>query len=232
MSFSQEDLALPTSFSGLVRLFPLPNLVLFPGVIQGLHIFEPRYRELMKDSLAADGLITISLLKPEWELVGNENPPIHETVCIGKIVTHAKTEDGRYNLLLIGVQRARILREIHSERPYRLAQVEIMEDADGLNSEQQILWRDQLLRQFRIFAESRNLLENDSIQQLLSKDVPLGLLTDLIGFFTGAASDQLQAILETVNLVDRVEKVLQLMAINRVSGRDEQSDFPPRFSSN
>lgn len=232
MSFSQEDLALPTSFSGLVRLFPLPNLVLFPGVIQGLHIFEPRYRELMKDSLAADGLITISLLKPEWELVANEPPPIHETVCIGKIVTHAETEDGRYNLLLIGVQRARILREIYSERPYRLAQVEIMEDTDGLDSEQQIFWRDQLLRQFRIFAESRNLLENDSIQQLLSKDVPLGLLTDLIGFSTGAATHQLQTILETVNLVARAEKVLQLMTINPASRRDEQSDFPPRFSAN
>jgi ATP-dependent Lon protease len=232
MSFSQEDLALPSSFSGLVRLFPLPNLVLFPGVIQGLHIFEPRYRELMKDSLAADGLITISLLKPEWELVANEPPPIHETVCIGKIVTHAETEDGRYNLLLIGVQRARILREIYSERPYRLAQVEIMEDTAGLDSGQQIFWRDQLLRQFRIFAESRNLLENDSIQQLLSKDVPLGLLTDLIGFSTGAATHQLQTILETVNLVARAEKVLQLMTINPASRRDEQSDFPPRFSAN
>ncbi|MCH2183524.1 MAG: LON peptidase substrate-binding domain-containing protein [Mariniblastus sp.] len=232
MSFSQEDLVLPPNFSGLVRLFPLPNLVLFPGVIQGLHIFEPRYRELMKDSLAADGLITITLLKPEWELAAEGDPPIHETVCIGKIVTHAETEDGRYNLLLIGVQRARIVREIYSERPYRLAQVEVLDDSKGVEPEQRSRWRDQLLNQFRTFAESRNLLENESIQQLLSKDVPLGLLTDLIGFSTGASSHQLQTILETVNLVARAEKVLQLMTTGAARSESDEGDFPPRFSSN
>jgi len=232
MSFSQEDLGLPPNFSGLVRLFPLPNLVLFPGVIQGLHIFEPRYRELMKDSLAADKLIAISLLKPEWELAAEGEPPIHETVCIGKIVTHAETEDGRYNLLLIGVQRARVVREIYSERPYRLAQVEALDDPNEMEPEQRSLWRDQLLSQFRIFAESRNLLENESIQQLLSKDVPLGLLTDLIGFSTGASSHQLQTILETVNLVARAEKVLQLMKAGLADTESDLGDFPPRFSSN
>ena len=57
------DLTLPHNFENKVRLFPLPNLVLFPGVMQGLHVFEPRYRQLMDDALAADHLITMAVLK-------------------------------------------------------------------------------------------------------------------------------------------------------------------------
>ncbi|MDG2186514.1 MAG: LON peptidase substrate-binding domain-containing protein [Mariniblastus sp.] len=232
MSFSNVNLALPPNFSGLVRLFPLPNLVLFPGVIQGLHIFEPRYRELMEDALAADELITVSLLKPEWELSGSENVPIHETVCVGKIVTHTETEDGRYNLLLIGLRRARIVREIHSEKPYRLAQVEILNEPKVEDPAQLDLLRDKLLKQFRTFAESRNLLENESIQQLLAKDVPFGLLADLIGFSTGASCHQLQDVLETVNLEARGQKVLDLMRDCSTDVQNHDGDFPPRFSAN
>lgn len=232
MSFSNANLALPPNFSGLVRLFPLPNLVLFPGVIQGLHVFEPRYRELMKDSLAADELITISLLKPEWELSGQGNPPIHETACIGKIVTHSETEDGRYNLLLIGVRRVKIVREIYTERPYRLAQVEVLDESKVTDHDQLEGLRHQLLKKFRIFAESRELLENESIQQLLAKDVPFGLLTDLIGFSTGAACHQLQDILETVNLEARAQKVLELMSACSTDTQNDPGDFPPRFSPN
>ena len=232
MSFSNVNLALPPNFSGLVRLFPLPNLVLFPGVIQGLHIFEPRYRELMEDALAADELITVSLLKPEWELSGSENVPIHETVCVGKIVTHTETEDGRYNLLLIGLRRARIVREIHSEKPYRLAQVEILNEPKVEDPAQLDLLRDKLLKQFLTFAESRNLLENESIQQLLAKDVPFGLLADLIGFSTGASCHQLQDVLETVNLEERGQKVLDLMRDCSTDVQNHDGDFPPRFSAN
>ena len=62
---SQDPLTLE-NFTGTVRLFPLPNLVLFPNVAQPLHVFEPRYRQLMADSLAADRLIAMALLQPGW----------------------------------------------------------------------------------------------------------------------------------------------------------------------
>ncbi len=232
MAFSHENLELPPNFSGIVRLFPLPNLVLFPGVIQGLHIFEPRYLELMKDALAADGLITIALMKPEWELAGSTLPPVHEIVCIGKVLTHSEADDGRYNLLLIGLQRARIVREIGSKKPYRLAQVDVLaEPLDDSQCKRDPL-RCELLEQFRVFAKARGLLENDSIRRLLDQDVPFSLLVDLLGFSTGASSDQLQDILETVNLEVRGKKVLQLLrfCLSQVQGHD--TDFPPKFSTN
>src|SRR5262245_20349927 len=87
-------------FAGLARLFPLPNLVLFPHVIQPLHIFEPRYRQLLADALVDDRLMAMALLQPGWEKDYHQRPPIHPVVCLGRIFKEEKLADGRYNLLL------------------------------------------------------------------------------------------------------------------------------------
>src|SRR5271157_5053748 len=91
-----------SGFGGTVRLFPLPNLVLFPHVIQPLHVFEPRYRQLMEDALQADRLTAMALLQPGWEDTKNQRPAIHPVVCIGRIFKEERLADGRFNLLLQG----------------------------------------------------------------------------------------------------------------------------------
>jgi hypothetical protein len=88
------------NFSGTARLFPLPNLVLFPQVIQPLHIFEPRYRQMTVDALDEDRLIALALLQPGWEPDYGGAPPIFSTACLGKIVADQCLTDGRFNLLL------------------------------------------------------------------------------------------------------------------------------------
>ena len=119
---------LPEDFTGTVRLFPLPNLVLFPNVVQPLHIFEPRYREMLEDSLAADQLIAIALLQPGWEADYDERPSIFPVTCIGRVVSHSRLEDGRYNLLLLGLRRASVIRELPATTSYRMAEVAVLED--------------------------------------------------------------------------------------------------------
>src|SRR5947208_11484422 len=90
------------NFDGRVRLFPLPNLVLFPRVVQPLHVFEPRYRQLMADALDTDRLIAMALLRPGWEADYEKAPPLHPTVCLGRIQQEERLGDGRYNFLLQG----------------------------------------------------------------------------------------------------------------------------------
>src|SRR4051812_12320348 len=97
------DSFFPDDFSGIVRLFPLPNLVLFPHVAQPLHIFEPRYCALMADALDDDRLIAMALLRPGWEDDYHKQPPIHDMVCLGRIQQEMRLEDGRYNFLLQGL---------------------------------------------------------------------------------------------------------------------------------
>src|SRR5690349_13706514 len=109
--------------SDLLPLFPLPNVVLFPNVFLPLHIFEPRYREMVADALASDRMIGMVLLRPGWERDYEGRPPIYPVGCSG-VVTHAeRLPDGRYNIVLRGIERFRIVEE-DTSRSYRLAVVE------------------------------------------------------------------------------------------------------------
>ena len=126
MSEQQDPLA---DFSGVARLFPLPNLVLFPHVLQPLHIFEPRYREMTRDALDGDHLIAMALLQPDWEDKYLSKPPIYPLVCVCKIVAEQALEDGRFNILIRGLARARVVDEVESDRLYRQARVELLADA-------------------------------------------------------------------------------------------------------
>src|SRR5687768_17030188 len=94
-----------------VPLFPLPGVVLFPRAVLPLHIFEDRYRAMTADALNADKAIAMALLKAGWEKSYYGRPAIEPVVCVGRILSHEKLADGKYNFLLQGVQRARIIRE-------------------------------------------------------------------------------------------------------------------------
>ena len=110
-------------FPATLPLFPLPNVVLFPGVYLPLHIFEPRYRALVRDALDSDRLIGMTLLKPGHEAEYEQTPPIYPVGCAG-LITHAeRIEDGRFNIVLQGVERFRVTEEDRS-RSYRVATVE------------------------------------------------------------------------------------------------------------
>jgi Lon protease-like protein len=108
-----------------IPLFPLPDVVLFPNVCLPLHIFEPRYREMTADALAGDRIIGMVLLRPGWEGNYDGRPATYDVGCAG-VITHAeRMADGRYNLVLRGMQKFRVLRENH-ERSYRHAEVEVI----------------------------------------------------------------------------------------------------------
>ena len=94
-----------------IPIFPLPSVVLFPNVFLALHIFEPRYRQMFADALNGDRMIGMVLLQPGFEADYDGNPPIYRTGCSG-LITHAeRLEDGRYNVVLRGVEKFRITAE-------------------------------------------------------------------------------------------------------------------------
>ena len=106
-----------------IPLFPLPNVVLFPNVFLPLHVFEDRYRDMVADALAEDRIIGMVLLRPGWDEDYEGRPAIYPVGCAG-LITHAeRLGDGRYNIVLQGLEKFRVLDEDHS-RPYRLARVE------------------------------------------------------------------------------------------------------------
>ena len=109
-------------------LFPLPNVVLFPGVYLPLHIFEPRYRAMVVDALDGDRLIGMVLLRPGFEEDYEGRPAVFDVGCAGVITHHERLQDGRFNIVLQGTERFRIQDEDHS-RPYRIGHVESLAES-------------------------------------------------------------------------------------------------------
>jgi uncharacterized protein len=112
-------------------LFPLPNVVLFPAALLPLHIFEPRYRAMVADALEGERLIGMVMLQPGWETDYEAAPPVYPVGC-GGFITHAdRLPDGRYNIILRGVEKFRILGERgapHGMERYRVARIEAIDE--------------------------------------------------------------------------------------------------------
>ncbi len=125
-----------------IPIFPLPNVVLFPNVFLPLHVFEQRYRALVADALARDRMVGMVLLQPGYEHDYEGRPPVYPIGCAG-VITHAEPlDDGRYNVVLRGIEKFRILDE-ETSRPYRLAHVEALPEVVR-DDEQQTLRRQRL----------------------------------------------------------------------------------------
>lgn len=132
----------------IIPIFPLPNFVFFPRVKAPLHIFEPRYREMVRDVTQGHGMIGMMMLKGDWERDYHSFPDIYEIGCAGKISNLTQLPDGRFNLVLDGLGEFRIIREIR-ERSYRLAQVQwcpAPEESLGLDDRAMQTLRELLVR--------------------------------------------------------------------------------------
>ncbi len=158
-------------------LFPLPNCVLLPHATIPLHIFEQRYRAMTSDSLDSRGLIAMASFDgDQWTTEYEGNPPVRPHVCIGYIVKHRRFKDGRYDVLLQGVCRARILEEVE-HGPYRTAILEPTEsqstleiDLDSSRHRIEQLLGDETLK---------SLKSVNAIHNWLSREVPTAAVVDL-----------------------------------------------------
>jgi Lon protease-like protein len=126
------------SLSGLIEedlaalpVFPLPNVVLFPGALMPLHIFEPRYRELVREVLAGRKLMGIARLKPGFEEDYEGRPPVFDVCGIGSVIDSVEQADGRFDITLRGLARARIVEELPPRRAFR--EMRLIELEDGFS---------------------------------------------------------------------------------------------------
>jgi Lon protease-like protein len=222
--------AILSQFGGTARLFPLPNLVLFPHAVQPLHIFEPRYRQLMEDALAGDRLMAMALLQPGWEEHYHDRPPIHPVVCLGHVGTEQRLPDGRFNLLLHGLSRARVLEEVPTDRLYRTARVKLLPDVavepHGLDK---TLCREVGEQVMDCYAGRGEALEQ--VQRLLAGGLPLGILCDVFAFALPLDVDVKRSLLEEPDVARRARILVEKLRDLRGAAGTRRS-FPPGFSAN
>lgn len=227
---------LPADFAGVVRLFPLPNLVMFPGVLQPLHVFEPRYVELLEDALAGDRLIAMALLAPGWEQDYEGRPTISPVVCIGRVVSQTRTEEGRYNMLLVGARRALVLRELPPTRGFRRADVELRSDVYPVSGAgQRGTLQQSLVEALRPYVPASPAAQQQ-FQQLLSSDIPLGLVSDIVAHTLELSLATKLELLGECNVDRRAELLLSRIEAkvrdSNAGGAGQQPPFPPEFSDN
>lgn len=113
----------------IIPIFPLPNFVFFPDVTAPLHIFEPRYRQMIAEVQQSDGIIGMTMLKGDWERDYHAFPDMYEIGCAGRVSALTRLPDGRYNLMLDGFNEFRVVRESR-ERVYRTAEIEWLPGAE------------------------------------------------------------------------------------------------------
>jgi Lon protease-like protein len=116
-----------------LSIFPLPNVTLFPGALLPLHVFEPRYRELLRDALSRRSVIAIARLKPGFEQDYEGRPSVFDVCGVGAVESCSEREDGRFDIALRGLARARILEELPPLRVFRQVRAERVREpaADG-----------------------------------------------------------------------------------------------------
>lgn len=129
-------------------LFPLPNAALFPGAELPLHIFEPRYRAMTERALAGSKLILLGRLRPGYEPNYHGRPPVFDVAGLGRITRDVRHADGRFDIVLSGIARVRIVDELPPDQPYRVVRGELLEDAPGDGALAIAAWERKLVELF------------------------------------------------------------------------------------
>jgi hypothetical protein len=196
-----------------IPIFPLPNVVLFPNVFLPLHIFEPRYREMVKDALAGDRIIGMVLLRPGHEKEYEGRPPIFSTGCAG-VITHSEPlGDGRYNIVLRGLERFRITGE-EAGKAYRLAHFDPLPDAVP-DADREELRR----HRHRLEALLSAALERSGKEPRFPPAVPDEDLVNALAQYIELEPLERQALLERDGILPRCRALIELLEMKSLMQR-------------
>ncbi len=189
-------------------LFPLPNTVLFPGVFLPLHVFEPRYRLMVEAALSADRMMGIVLLKPGWESDYEGRPPIYATGCAGVISHVERLPDGRYNLVLKGLEKI-VVTDEDSRLPYRVGVVKVVPEILTPAEREQL--RDQ--RQQLEFRVTRLEPAGTRWPETLGDEELVNTLSQYLGF----EPVERLALLECTGAVERARLLWELIQLKAMA---------------
>jgi uncharacterized protein len=191
-----------------IPLFPLPNVVLFPNVFLPLHIFEPRYRQMVHQALAADRMIGMVLLKPGYEAQYAQAPPVYDIGCAGTITHVERLPDGRFNIVLKGIEKFRVDREQPPTDtvPYREAQVRAISEAltaDG----RALLQRQRTELETRLAPLFNAARAASRLPEIMSDED----LVNALAQYLALEPVEKQALLELPGPVERAKALLELL---------------------
>jgi len=192
-----------------VPLFPLAGAILFPRAQLPLHIFEDRYRVMVEDALAGAG--RIAMIQPTEE--DGDRPSLYQVGCVGELVGVEELEDGRFNIMLMGSNRFRLIAEADTGTPYRQADVDLAAFDDAEPPPLSSIQRADVEREARRFGDALGLAVDWEAVSRLDDEMLVNAIAQVAPFDIGAK----QALLEEPSLAGRADLVVQLMQFQRLA---------------
>ena len=196
----------------ITPLFPLPNAVLFPKTPIPLHLFEECHQIMIRDVMAGDRKLTIALfhgeIEPEYAGVDN----VHEIACLGRIETCEELENGDYNIVVVGLRRVRIIREIQ-QFPYLMAEIEALPDYDHGDCLDALIDRHNRISElFARFVE----LATDGNREAegIMPQMDFELLVNTVAMTLNITAEQKQDLLETDDTFQRCDILCAILQQN------------------
>jgi uncharacterized protein len=193
-----------------VPLFPLPGAILFPRAQLPLHIFEPRYREMVRDTV--DGAGRIAMIQPH-RIDDDNRAPLYAVGCVGELVGLEELEDGRFNIVLLGSNRFRLVRESEPDSAYRCAEVDIEAFDDDEPPPLALAQRAEVEREARRLGDAMGLAVDWNAVNRLDDETLVNAIAQVAPFDVGAK----QALLEQATLPGRADLLVQLMQFHRAA---------------
>ncbi len=197
------------NFPNIIPVFPLSNFIIFPKTSVPLNIFEPRYIDMINDTMKSDKMIGI--IQPKNTYIKNNIPELYEVGCLGKIITFKETEDGRFLIELKGITRFQKLKEIKSDKKYRILEVNYNNFVNDLYDENEnIKFSDLKL----IFKDLKNLFDKRGyvINWKALEKQSLNETINALAMASPFSVEEKQILLETKNLNDRKNKVAEILS--------------------
>ena len=196
-----------------IPIFPLPNVVLFPNVFLPLHIFEPRYRAMVTDALEGDRIVGMVLLQPGFEPHYDGRPAVYSIGCAGVITHVERLGDGRFDIVLRGIEKFRITGEDES-RPYRLAHVQPINETIADAERAAVRQHRQRLEALLAVA-----VERTGAGPKFPPAVPDEDLVNALAQYLGLEPIERQALLERHGVLARCRALIELLEIKTMTRR-------------
>ena len=197
-----------TELPKTIPVFPLSNFIIFPKTTVPLNIFEPRYINMVNDSMKSNKLI--GMIQPKSFGEGKNTPKLHEVGCLGKITSFSETTDGRYLIELKGLIRFQKIKEIETEKKYRILEIDFKNFLNDLNSDKEdIKFTDLEL----IFKDLKNLFEKKGfiINWSSLKNQSLDETINALAMASPFSLEEKQVLLEAKNLDLRKNKIAEIL---------------------
>lgn len=221
------------TFNDRARLLPLKEMVVFPQVLEVFHLTEPKDVLLIEDSLTSDRLVAVGTYRKETTHTSAPRP-VEEVACLSRVVAHHRQDAGDYHVVMVGIRRVRLGKDLAAENAFRWVDAELCDDRDPMHQHPSSLYLKDKLGELTREVIARAEESDPQLDSLFDGELPLGSVTDILASMLDLHWKEKLHLLKETHVRHRAEKLLEYLEdfhLDAVTSRVMER-FDASFSSN